>query len=305
MALGRARHVHYNKVLTNIAVEFRPPDLAAREVLPVHYVSNSTDLYPVFDKTLFDQYDDIRADGDESNEVSRGWRYVPYVCETHALKDHITKKQRQNWDSEVDLEADTAEWLKQLIWNRYEVKVFGDGGILRKPSNNIYSSNLNWTNLATANVKGDLVTATEAIEVACGLSPNIIVLTPQVGRHIAQTAQWLEYHKYTQTIANSDLPAEIYGFRAVYVKSLINTARKGQPPSLSRIMGDDVWLGYVDPGGPRYKSVTYGCTIMTYEEVAKWYVDERKADAVEYEAEYTPHLIAKECGGLLQSVLTA
>ena len=305
MALGRQRHVHYNQVLTNLAVDYAPMELVARQILPVFPVVNATDVYPVFDKRLFDDYEDLRADGDESNEVSRGWKYVAYMCESHALKEHITKKMRANWDSQVDLEGSISEDLKQLVWNRYEKRVLGSGGILRTTTNNIHSANVNWTNLATATVKGDLDTAKEAIEAAASPTPNVIVLTPQVARHIANTTEWKDYHKYTANIADDDLPKSIYGLRPLYVKAVLNTAKKGQAPSLARIMGDDVWIGYVDPRGPGIKRLTYGATLMTTEEIAKWFVDERKADAVEYEVEYAPQIIAKECGGLLQSVLTA
>lgn len=303
MALGRQRSVHYTKVLTNYAVDYAPKQLVGRELFPVINVENHADVWPVFDKSQFDDVNDLRSDGDEANEVSRGWKYEPYLCETRALREPITEKQRRNWDSEVDFEADTTEYLKQLIWNRYEVRLFGTNGFVRKAANNAGSANVDWTNLSTASVKAALDTGMETCESAAGRTPNVIVLTPQVGRHIRNTAEWKDYYKYTSNISDVDLPETIYGLKAYYVESLINTARKGQAPSLTRIMGDDVWIGYVGPWG--YKQLTYGATLMTYEEAGTWYDNGRKADIYEYEAEFVQVLIAKECGYLLTSVLTA
>lgn len=308
MALGRATQVHYNQVMTNLAVEYTPPELVARELFPVFPVNDRSDVFPVFDKSMFNTADDTRADGDESNEVSRGWKYVPYVCETHALNEPITQKMRKSWDSQVDLEGSTVEFLKQLIWNNYEVRMFGAGGICRTAANNIYSQSLNWSNKATCSIRADLDPAIDAVEVACGFTPNTIVLTPKVARWIMGTAEWKDENKYTVNLQSqgggAELPGELYGMKAIYVKSLINTAKKGQPPSLTRIMGDDIWLGYVNPSGPGYKQITYGATLLEYEEVVSWFEKSRKADVFEYEASYTPIVIAKECGALLTDVTT-
>jgi hypothetical protein len=294
--------------MTNLAVQFTPPELVARNLFPVVPVENRADVYSVFDKSMFNTADDTRADGDESNEVSRGWRYEPYVCEKHALNEPITQDMRKNWDSQVDLESSTTEYLKQLVWNNYEIRMFGTGGICRTAANNIYSNALNWSNLTTASPRTDLEAAINAVEIGCGFTPNTIVLTPLVARWIMRTAEWKDENKYTVNIwkegGAADLPPNMYGMNVIYVKSLINTARKGQPPALSRIMSDDIWLGYVNPSGPGYKSVTYGATLMEYEEVTSWFEKSRKADIYEYEANYTPKLIAKECGALLTDVTT-
>lgn len=308
MALGRSTQVHYNKVLTTMAVEFTPPDLVGRKVLPDAKVTNRSDVYPVFDLSMFNDVDDTRADGTPANEASRGWKYVPYLTEKHALKDYITKDMRKNWDSEVDLESSTVDFLKQLVWNRYEVKLFGTNGLFRKTTNNAYSQSLNWSNLATASPRGDIEPAINAVETSSGMTPNTIILTPQIARLIIRTAEYQSERHFTvdmQDVGGVLLPTSFYGLRAVYVKSLINFARKGQAPSLTRLMADDVWVGYISQEiGP--KTMTYGVTIMPEdgEEVTSWWDNDRKADAFEYEANYTPQLIAKECGALLTDVST-
>lgn len=307
MAIGRATQVHYNKVLSNIAVEFSPLDLVGTQAAPIFPVMERSDVFPVFDKSMFDLADDTRADGTAANEVSRGWSYTQYLCERHSLKEAITEEMRKNWDSQVDLESTTTEFLKQLVWNNYEYRLFGPTGLFRTTANNIYSQNLNWTNLATADPRGDIENAIEAVEVASGKIPNTIIMTPATARGIMRTAEYQNERHFTvdmQTLGGIKLPTSFYGMQTLYVQALINTTRKGQAPSLTRIMADDVWLGYINPS-MGYKQLTYALTLKESEAMKNWYDNEVDADKYEYDTYYCPKLIAKECGALLQSVFTA
>jgi len=302
-ALGRATQVHYNQVLSNIAVQFEPPDLQAKNVAPVKPVENRSDVFPVFDKSMFNVVDDVRSDGGEAHEVSRGWDYTPYLVEKRALREPITKDQRANWDSQVDLEASTTEFLKQLVWNGYEQRMFGAGGYLRTTTNSTYvNASVNWSNLSTASPRTDIDVAKNNIAGNCGRQPNTIVLGDDIARLIMRTSEYRDEYKYVQDIRNASLPATLYDMNAVYVSSLLNTAMKGQQQTLTRIMSDDVWIGYIDPNGPGYKTITWGATLMTYEEVTSWYDPAKKADMIEYEANFCFKRIAAECGGLLQAV---
>lgn len=304
MALGRATQNHYSKVLSGIAIDFTPPDLIGRSLFPIVNVKNRADLYMKFDKTLFNDVDDTRADGDEANEVDRGWTYDNYVCEKHALRDFLTRDELDNWDSDIGLESITTEMLKQLVWNRFEVRLMGANGILRQAANNSGSSQMDLSNLVTASPRTSFETAINTIETACGMTPNTVVMGPDRARQIMRTTEYQTERHFVidmQRVSGAkELPESFYGLKAMYCKSLINTAKKGQAAALTRIMGSDTWIGYVTPTVVP-KSVTYGATFMTYEEVRSWFVDGRNATAYEYEANYAPKLVAKEAGYLLTS----
>ena len=301
---------HYNKVLTDIAVQFTPPDLSWDKVIPRKAVTKESDVWAVFDKDAFSVPVDHRADGAESAETTIGWRYEPYLCEEHALHDVITQRMRDNVDDELGLEAAITENVKQQVWNNIELRVFGPSGIglLRTAANNSYSANVSWATLSTASPRTDIQVAIDNIEKNCGRAPNTIVLTRNVGRHITRTSEFRDEAKYTVDIRNEELPTQLYGLNAVYVSSLLNTTsgvpnNRGQAKTLERIMGDDVWIGYVNPS-MGYRDITYGLTLTTEEYASSWYEDKRRADIIEYGMIYDIKLIAKECGGLLTTVLT-
>lgn len=307
--MAGTQQTHVSAVLSGMAVEFRSPAHVAQEVVKPARVLKENDLYLVFDKGMWDATDDIRADGTPSKEIERGWRYDSYVIEGHALKQKITKRARENADPGLELDRRAAELVKQQVLNGLEQRIFGASGFLRTPGNNIGNVNVDWTNLSTANVRGAVNTALEAVENGAGVTPNTIVMTTVVARHIMQTAQYLEETKYvtdrSQQAGANDLPATFFGMRAVYVGALINTARKGQAPAPTRLMGDDIWIGYVDPNPLQQGVLTHSALIHTDEYVRSWYDDEIEADWVEYNFNYTPKIIARECGYLLQSVLTS
>jgi|GEM_PF-3770983 hypothetical protein len=303
-------HTHFNKLLTGFSVEFTPPEHVADLVVKPYSVTNDSDVYAVYDKTAFNIVNDVRADGAPENEIDMGWGYDAYMIEPHGLKSKITQKMRRNNDSGVDLESQVTETLKRMICNGLEQRVFGAGGVLRATANNTHAANLDWTNLATATPRANVETAINAVEEASGRTPNTIVLTPKVARHIMATTDYKSERQYTVDLSTqsgaSDLPAQFYGMRAVYVGALLNTTKKGQAATLSRLMGDDVWLGFIHPGETvGEKVLTHSARLWTEEYVRKWWDDEIESDWIAYNLNYVCKVVAKECGAILQSVLTA
>ncbi len=298
--------------LTNMAVDFRPGNLKAQEIFPPVHVLMEIGDYPVFQKDMFDMPDDTRSDGAESKQSSVGWTYVPYRCEEHALHDFITSRQRKNVSSQMDLEGRKARVIKRRVLNNLEARVFGANGILRQAANNGGSANYDLSNPATASPRTMVTTAINAVEVNCGFSPNTIALGKDTARAIIKTAEFREEFKFVreiQTLGNDELPDELYGMKAVYVEALVNTAKKGQARVPTRLMSDDVWIGFVNPDitpeAGIQEEVTYGVSFYTEEYSGMWWKDDNRADKLEYGYIYVPELVAKEAGYLCQSVLTA
>ena len=268
-------------------------------------VVHEQDVYPVYDKSKFNIEDDYRADGTASNETDLGWTYKPYQVEEHALNTPLTKRTLDNADDPADLEARKTENVKQKVLNRLENDVFGTGGFARTAGNVVNSRNLDWSNPATAQVRRDIDLLKEDVETACGITPNYIVAAPATFRAIMRTAEWRDEAKYTNDLrTDNDIPEQFYGLQSMTVKSLSNTGKKGQPVSLGRIMGDDILLCYIAPGGLGQNVLTWACLLYTEEYAAKWYDDDRRCWKIEYGYIYTKQLIAKECAALGTSVLT-
>lgn len=298
-------HTHYSAVLTNLSVQFKPPGLVAERIVRRVPVTNETDVYPVFDKALFDAPDDHRADGAPENESSLGWKYEPYVIEPHGLRDKITRRMRKNADSQIDLEALKNYALKQKILNGLEKRVFGSGGLLRTTANNVAATNGDWTNRSTMTPREDVNAICQTVQQACGLRPNTMALSPTVLDRITESAQYKDEAKHVVDLRDDGRPGRLYGLDVVEVGSLLNTAKKGQASSLGYLMGEDVWIGFVPGDGETgLQMMAHSILLWTEEYARKWWDDESEVDWVAYNFNYVPKMVAKECGGLLTSVLT-
>jgi len=302
---------HYNRLLTGVSVEFKNLDYVGHEIAKPMNVSNETDVYRVYDKSAFDIVDDTRADGDPAKTIDYGWTEAAYRVEGHGLNTKITDKQRRNADNQQSLDNMAVRRVVDKVMLRHEQRMFGAGGFLRTAANNIGSTNTDWSNLGTADVKASIELAVDAVEVASGMTPNVMALGPNIGRWIARTAQWQE-GKYVVDIRKEGgapverLPSDIFGLKPIYVGGLINSTKKGQATSLSRLMGDDVWIGYVNPAAELGEYMLTHCTtIWTDRYVRKWYDSKREADFIEFNYNHTIKLIARECGYLLTTVTQA
>lgn len=300
--------VHYSEVNSQIAVEFNPGELKARDVFLPMEVTAETDVYPVFQKDAFVAIDDSRSDGAPSKPSSIGWKYVPYTLHEHALHDFITNRQRRNAKSQIDLEAIKTRTLKRRVLNNMEKAAFGSTGILRQTANNGGNANYDLSTLSTASPRTMFRTAINTVELNCGKSPNTVVMGKDVARHIMATTEYREEFKYVLDIrgeGNAELPPTMYGMNAVYVDALVSSVNKGQAITPARLMGEDVWVGYIDPSGSAFETVTYGLCLYTEEYAEMWWDQDARADKLEYGIIYNLQLVAKECGYLCTSVLTA
>ncbi len=308
-------------VLTNVAVRFRPPKRRWDRIFRIMPVDQRNGEYPVFDATLYEAPDDFRTDGGEAKTTDIGWKYEPFQCVAHALKTKITAASRKAARGQVDLEALKTEAVKEQVDNNIEKAVFGPNGLLRTAANNAYSANVDWTNPATASPRTNINTVRLAVKKACGRAPNTIAATAEVFLAITGTDEYKEFVPFFENLATSDgIPDKLFGLDTVVVDSQVTTSKKGQTKIPTNfLMGDDVWIGYVadgtegdemGDGGPESNVIgpevlTYGALLQEGEETVTWWEQAIKSDWVEYERVYQLKLIAKECGGLLQSVLTS
>jgi len=325
---NNATQAQRNEVLTEFAVGFRPPARRWDRIFRILPVMERGGDIPVFDKDLYLAPDDIRADGGEANETDIGWKYMPYQCRPHALKAKLTKETRAaSRRGQIDVEALKTRAVKEQVDNRIELAVFGPNGVLRKAGNNGYSRDahadgVSMTNPATASPRTVVNTARVAVKKNCGHSPNTVVATMETFLAVTNTAEFKSQVGFFENIAVTDgVPDKLYGMDTVVVDSQVNTGNKGQSKvPTTFLFGGDMWVGYVADGmeGDEFDAfdggavanqvdreiLTYGAFLQHEEEVTSWYDPSIKSDWIEYERIYDIKLIALECGGLIQNMLT-
>ena len=136
----------------------------------------------------------------------------------------------------------------------------------------------------------------------------MLVMHPDTMRAIVLTTQYQESVKYvvpTVEIGGLMLPQNLLGIQVKYVQAIANTNNDGQATSNTRIMPDNIWVGYVAPQPMQKYVLTYGARFWNEDNV----VVERKLDPMsnKYIDNYNwvNKVIASECGYLITCTLPA
>ncbi len=311
--MGKRTNSQISVPLTNVSLAWSNADFKAREVLNSIPVNFTSAFYWEYDKTAFQDIDDTVSETGEVNRISRGWRQVPVRLEERGIGAFISDREREELEQlgmGTTLEADETEHITERTLLKLEQRVFGSNGLLRASGNNIYDSDsINWSDLATSNPRLDIEAAITAIDAATAIQPNTIVLTHRVARQIMNTEAYKSERQYVADLSTTggvnQMPTEFYGLRAVYVQAAISSTRRGQNTSLTKLFGEDVWIGYVNPNPTLgRKQLTFGAIAEMPRKVLKYYVNERRGTAIDHIYDYALVRVAKECGGILRNVLS-
>lgn len=96
-AVGRELHV--DVPLSNVALDYQPPELIAPMIAPVVEVPNISGSFPTFSRRdRLATTDDSRAPGTEANIIRREVGSDSYFCLNHALKTRVNLEDRSNAD---------------------------------------------------------------------------------------------------------------------------------------------------------------------------------------------------------------
>lgn len=316
MPISRAASIHYDRVLTEVSVQYQHPGFIASVIFPERTVKKESDLWPVYDLSSFQQVDDAIQDGDIAREASWGWRLDWYRTEEHALRSLITNRQRNNVDNPIDLEVDTTKYLTEMILLNMEIAA---ARTVRDPASNGYVQNIadGWANYLTASPKTDITNAKNAIFRMTGRVPNVIVIPSTIASRMLLIEEIKEERKYVTDLTQSGLPNPLWGLRVVEAGALVaatygaawgetvlDPTQITSTSALSEAWGRDVWIGYVDEPGVR--KLTYGANFMVRPRQVRSYREEaREGDWIEVRTMYGLKVIARACGALLQNVMPA
>ncbi|MNH11179.1 hypothetical protein D3C79_706870 [compost metagenome] len=175
----------------------------------------------------------------------------------HAFHKDVTEQDRVNYDDPLDADMDATDFVSQKMMIRREVvwkdKYFVPG---------VWSTEYTGVNGAPANAtevtKFDKVgsdpikvVANAIVKMASqtGYRPNTIAMTPAVFYALKNHEDILDRIKYTQKgVLTADLLASFFEVDNLYVAwSVVNTANKGSQDDIDFVMGNHMFLGYVNP----------------------------------------------------------
>src|SRR5262245_52104969 len=118
------RDLHVDQNLTQIALNYRPPNTIVDLIAPIVTVQKARDQYPVYSRAeILAIESSERSPGTEAKKVSRSVSSQAYEVKNYALAYDITVEDRANIDAayEAELFGSAAEylvWKLTLGWNK-------------------------------------------------------------------------------------------------------------------------------------------------------------------------------------------
>lgn len=302
--MPKRNQIHTDQLLSNVSVKYKNDSYIASEVFPIVPVKKSSDLYRTYDRN-FRLPETSRAHNGEAREHSFDVATEQYILERHALKDHISDEQAENYDM-ADLRADATEELTDKIMLRME-KSLADA-ITTKAS---WSQNVSlaaaaqWSlDTVTSNPIPLMDTAATTILESCGKMPGFAVIPRSVLLASKNHSSIIDRVKYTSAEITPNMQAALFDLDQVLVPTaVIDSSAEGATESISALYGDSIFVGYKpQKAGPLKPSAGY---IFRNAKplVKRWRVEERDSEAVEVNLNYSAKIVSSLSGYLIVDAL--
>lgn len=245
--------VHVDVPLSNVAIDYEPPEMIADTLCPVVEVPFMSGSIPKFDRAgMWRVPDDLRAPGTEAKVVTRNVSSDSFLVTNHALKTFVTLEDRKNADPIYvqKLYSDGSMFLKTQLMLAKEKRV---AGLVTSGTNvGSYSAvGSSWTDHANSDPLSDLQTALDNVQDSTGYRPNIVTFGTEAWRHFRRntTVRNLIFGTNNGGGYPSEAQvADILGVEKINVgKAYVNTGKEGQAESLETVWGDHVLMHYAPP----------------------------------------------------------
>jgi hypothetical protein len=299
-----------NKPLTNISVRYSNEEYIAGELLKNVPVKNESDIYYVYNND-FRLEQTNRANKSPANMVTWDVSTSTYSLTEHALKDVITKRDRNNVDNPLQLDRDTTEYLTDKILMRTE---FDAHKLLFTTTSFSQNATLgtatSWAfNTTTSNPVGAVLSATTRILTQGGGKATHLGTSKAVYDELRENDNLFERIKYVErAILTPDILASLFDLEKVVVGSAsYNSSKEGQASSITAIWGNDAIIARIDKS-PRLKTKTAFATLRQTQfgnpmRVKKWHEEDVDGDYIEVQTMYQHKLIATISAYLFKTVI--
>jgi len=252
------RDIHIDVPLSNVALDYQPPELIAPRLAPVVPVMNLTGIVPSFTRRdRLSTVDDLRAPGTEANIIRREVGSDSYICINRALKSSVNLEDMKNADPIYvqKLYNGAAEFVTgklMLNWeNRIALKVTSGSNV---GSYSAVASS--WTDHTNSNPLGNVLTAIDNVQDTTGLRPNKVTFGDKAWRNFSRndTVRNLIFG----TNNGGGYPSREQAANLLDVEEVMvgagykDSANRAQTEALTQIWGDNVLVSYVPPSPSIY-----------------------------------------------------
>lgn len=243
-----AKSLHVNKVLSEMAMGYRPDGMIADMIFPMVSVSKQSDIYLVHDRgRLLRRQSTQRSPGAEARKVDFEMGSATYYARNYALKAPVTIEDKANADP---------EYAQQLITNRAQL-VMDDLALDRevRVSNLVNNtSNVGSSAAVTSAWNGaghpltDINAAIDNVKYANGKAPNLVIFGPEAWDSFRRDSNVRNLIKGSNNgggYVNETEVRNLLNVETVLISQAFqNTGEEGQTEALSTILGDNVLIAY-------------------------------------------------------------
>lgn len=238
--------VQFQPGLTNVAIQYKNPELIGDLVLPPTPVGLKTDKFKKYDKDeRFTLPDTKVGPKSEPNEVDFAVTEDVYLCEDHSLEEYVSNETIDNAMAPISPLADAAELVTDYILQSREKRVADAVFALA----NYDATNKQDIAGAWATLTNDVLTDIEAGIDQCFMPPNVMVMGIKTWRKVSRNTSVLAAVKGTlapqkiktpggesKGTVNIDEFATYLGLDAVLIgRAQVNSSKKGQAASFKRV----------------------------------------------------------------------
>lgn len=302
-------YTHFDKVLTQISVEWPNEGMVAEQLFPRVNVLKQSDPYYIFGRESWglDPAISYRAPGTEAAEIpGRQVSTDTYWAQEHSLQIPVTDEERENTDSAFAPDRDATELVTAKIMLGREIAM---KNMVTTASNfaSGYSTTLvgtdQWNDYTNSTPIADVKVGRNKIHSGAFIMPNTAVIPFEVMSQLEDHPDFIERIKYVaRGVVTQEIIASLFNIPTVIVPGMgYNSANPGQAASIGYLWGKDVIMAYVPArAGLRIPAFAYefnfgygGSPMIT----ERWRETQRKADLIRVSRRYDLKFVALDSNG--------
>lgn len=300
--------VRKNRLLTRIALEFKPGDRLADRILAPVPVANEVDEYPVFDYGNFNVPFALRAPGGFYKEIDYSLTYDTYRAHEYGLEFPLDDRIRRNAVGIFDAESKGTQRLTNNILNGREKRVaslvLSTAAVTQ---NTTLSGTSQWSH-ASSDPVATVTAGRKIIQNATGQSPNKLAFGKDVLEALYINPAIKAFLGTDRgSIVTLELLAELFRVDEVMVGSqLANTAKEGQTIALGDLWSDNALLFHQAPysGTADQYEPSFGYQFRVQDlQTERYRSNRRKSDVVRVTEIGAEKIVAPALGYLIKDVL--
>lgn len=297
-------------VLTNIMLGYKQASLIADFISPVISVTQVDGSVVQFGDEVYKNYNTKRAVGADSNVVQpTSPSLIPYHLDEDEFSFPVDDQMREA--TPFDLQMRGATFTMGVLLSRLEKEVavlaqnpnnYPTGHKVVCTTNGAGNTPYCWSDRVNSNPLIDVENGKQVIEMATGVSPNVLVLGNATYHTLRHHPQLLEETKHTTTGGVTlNLIKLLFDIPQVYIGKAIKATDKSVK---SYIWSDVAILAYV-PGGPALyePAFMYSYRMEEFPVGDMWYHPNGKIDYIRATDKSQPFIVSPSAGYLISNTV--